>query len=670
MAGIVIFGGTVEGRKLAEALIESENELHISVATEYGGALLPRSGEHIHVHTGRLAEEEMEQFLRECRADYCVDATHPYAAVVTENIYEACKKIQVPYIRILRENTKMQEDGGITYVNSVEEAVTFLAGTHGRILITTGSKELAKYTALADYEERCFARVLSTAQVVEDCKCLGFQGKNLIAMQGPFSEELNYAMLKQIDAAYLVTKQSGHQGGYPEKCEAALRAGVHIVAVGRPAQKLSDDVKTMKLEEAIAFFGKSEKSEEAYSQSQGRRKVYLIGMGPGSSTGFTLEAERCLLDSQVVIGAGRILDICTKLGDKPRFSCYRGEEIAAFLRENPQYERAAVVFSGDVGFYSGARGVREYLQEYDVQTVPGIASPVCFLDKLGIAWEEVHFASRHGQECRLVPLLRQYKRVCLLLGREQDIPEICEELLQYHMEGVRITVGERLSYPEEQIFTGSPEKLRKKRFDALSIALFENDEAQAGQLSYGMEDSGFVRGRVPMTKEEIRVLSLSKLKLRQDSVLYDVGAGTGSVSVEAARICSFGRVYAIERNQEALALIEQNKERFDAEALWIVAGKAPEALNALEKPTHVFIGGSGGRLKEIVAAIRNKNPHTRFVVNAVTLETLWAVRQLAEEYPAYADMEILQVNVARSRILGDYHMMSAENPVFIISFGG
>lgn len=670
MARIVIFGGTVEGRRLAEELLDSGNELYISVATEYGAGLLPGNGGHIHVHTGRLAEEEMERFLQECGADYCVDATHPYAAVVTENIYEACKKIQVPYIRILRENTEPAGKSDITCVNSVEEAVDFLAGTHGRILITTGSKELVKYTRLDDYENRCVARVLSTIQAVEECKRLGFQGKNLIAMQGPFSEELNYAMLKQTDASYLVTKQSGRQGGYLEKCEAALRAGVHIVAVGRPAQKFSGDVRTMELTEAITFFRKVGNREKMYSQQKSRRRVYLIGMGMGNDSGFTLEAEKCLLDSQVVIGAGRILEICKGMRDKPRFSCYKGEEIAAFLKENPQYDRAAVVFSGDVGFYSGAKGVREHLEEYEVQMVPGIASPVCFLDKLGIPWEDVHFASRHGRECRMVPLLRQYKRVCVLLGREQDISEICEELLMYRMEKVRITVGERLSYPEERIVTGLPKQLCGQRFDALSIALFENKEAGTGQVCCGMEDAFFMRGRVPMTKEEIRVLSLSKLRLSQDSVVYDVGAGTGSVSVEAARICSFGRVYAIERNQEALTLIEQNQERFGVEALRIVTGEAPEALADLEKPTHAFIGGSGGRLQGIVAAIRKKNPHTRFVVNVVTLETLWAVRQLVEEYPEYADMEILQVSVAKSKSLGDYHLMSAENPVFIISFGG
>jgi precorrin-6Y C5,15-methyltransferase (decarboxylating) len=186
----------------------------------------------------------------------------------------------------------------------------------------------------------------------------------------------------------------------------------------------------------------------------------------------------------------------------------------------------------------------------------------------------------------------------------------------------------------------------------------------------GIADTEFIREKVPMTKEEIRTLSLCKLGLKRDSVLYDIGAGTGSVCVEAAGICTQGKVYAVEQRHEAVQLIRENQRKFAADNLVVCEGAAPEVLSRLLAPTHAFIGGSGGHLLEIVAAVREKNPAVRFVVNVVTMETLGQISSLCEKFPEYADMEIIQVSVSKSRPLGRYHLMEAENPVYIISFGG
>lgn len=196
-----------------------------------------------------------------------------------------------------------------------------------------------------------------------------------------------------------------------------------------------------------------------------------------------------------------------------------------------------------------------------------------------------------------------------------------------------------------------------------------------------IKDSEFIRGNVPMTKEEIRTISLSKLGITGGSVIYDIGAGTGSVSVTAALMCPDARVYAFEKNDEAIKLIRLNSERFGAKNIEVVAGDAMENLensgrlkgmehDGLSVPTHVFVGGSGGKLTEIVRAIHVKNAQTRFVVNAVTLETLDRCLALMGEFPEYADMDIIQMGISRGKRVGGYHMMTAENPIYIISFGG
>lgn len=686
MADIVIFGGTSEGRRLAESFCEMHVQVHICVATEYGADLLPKHS-HLHVHTGRMDVDEMEEFFMTLSADYCLDATHPYAVEVTENIFQACHRRGIPYIRVIREDESLVFDGkkggmqgnSLFYeVPDVETAVEFLKETKGNVLLTTGSKELEKYAVLPDYQSRCYVRVLPTPEVIGKCRALGFEGSHIIGMQGPFSEDMNYAMIKQIHAGWLVTKCSGRAGGYQEKCEAALRANVNILVIRRPDETAdmpeeSDCIqKKMSLDETIRFIQERYRMEE-------KRELYLIGMGPGDAALLTKEAENCLKKCDVIIGAKRIVEIWQNHQNKPYFESYRKEEILPYLQEHPEYRSIALVYSGDIGFYSGAKGMRAYLAEYvlkewgdlfEIYPVSGISSPIYFLNKLGLAWEDVPFVSLHGRQMNLIYLIKHHMKICSLLGEKDAIAEISQTLLNYGMKQIRITVGERLSYSDERIVTGYPKDFLQKKFDALAVVLFENPDFQVQRACPGMEDSAFIRGKVPMTKQEIRVLSLSKLKLLTDSVLYDIGAGTGSVAVEAALQCEMGRVYAIEKNPEGIALIEENKIRFGTENLVIVEGEAPEALEDLPIPTHVFIGGSSGKMINIIQKVREKNRDVRFVITAITLETLGSLEQIKEQFPEYADMEVVQINAARSRELGRYHLMSAENPVFIICFGG
>lgn len=249
MADVVMFGGTTEGRLIAERFgrifARTATRLLVCVATEYGAGLIKQT-KNVSVHVGRLDAAKMKQFLEDSGATLCIDATHPYATDVTANISAVCEELGIASVRVVREQLGDNKDGILTAgcedimtvnVDSVEEAVRYLEKTEGNIFIATGSKELEKFTEIKNYRERCTARVLSTAEVVEHCAKLGFEGRNLIAMQGPFSEDINYEMLKLTGAKWLVTKNSGREGGYIEKCEACIRAGVNIVIIGRPKEK-------------------------------------------------------------------------------------------------------------------------------------------------------------------------------------------------------------------------------------------------------------------------------------------------------------------------------------------------------------------------------------------------------------------------------------------------
>lgn len=250
---IVIFGGTTEGRELAEYFLQLNKngtvqyEIHMFVATEYGARVLPEETS-FQVHTGRLDAGQIQAVLCELSADLCLDATHPYAVCVTQNLYQACQQAQIPYIRIRREIAQNQEN--CVLVEDAQAAAEFLKETKGNILITTGSKELAAFTKIPDYETRCTVRVLPTPEVVEGCMALGFSGRHLICMQGPFDLELNRATLRYADAAWLVTKASGKKGGYDEKCEAALLEGVQLVVIGCPKETVTP---VMTLQQAMQY---------------------------------------------------------------------------------------------------------------------------------------------------------------------------------------------------------------------------------------------------------------------------------------------------------------------------------------------------------------------------------------------------------------------------------
>ncbi|HJD46931.1 MAG TPA: precorrin-6A reductase [Candidatus Mediterraneibacter norfolkensis] len=240
--GILIFAGTTEGRKLAEYASEHDINCYVSTATEYGKSILGNL-KGIECISGRMDETEIEDFVKDHDIRLVIDATHPFAVEVTKNIRAACLTADTQYIRCLREGGKKSdvcEDGeeeNIVITGSVQEAVEYLRHTQGNILIATGSKELHLYTAIEGYEKRCFARVLSTREAVEESVRLGFKGRNLIAMQGPFSAEMNVALLHQTEATYFVSKESGKAGGFEEKVKAARETGAVLVVVGRPEEE-------------------------------------------------------------------------------------------------------------------------------------------------------------------------------------------------------------------------------------------------------------------------------------------------------------------------------------------------------------------------------------------------------------------------------------------------
>lgn len=648
----IVFAGTTEGYALCEFLAENRVSVYACAATEYGGSLL-QENEFLHVSAGRLKTEDMEELFRKENPEIVLDATHPYAAEVTKNIRTACESAGVLYQRILRPEGEKNSEA--IYVESTEEAAAFLSGTEGNIFLTTGSKELAKFTGIPDYKERLFARVLSIPSVIRSCAELGIEGKHLIGMQGPFSAEINEAMLRQFQCSYLVTKDTGLAGGFPEKMEACQRCGVTPVIIGRPLKE-----EGLSLQDARVFLSKM----FGFTLSQ---KISLVGIGMGAEKTLTLEGKKALNEAELLIGAKRMTEAVQKPGQMVLHE-YRSEKIVEYIREHPKYRTVAIALSGDVGFYSGAKKLINQL-DGNVEVICGISSVVYFMSKIGLSWDDAKIVSTHGRNCNLISLIRHNPKVFSILGTEDGVAVLASRLVYYGMGDVTLYVGENLSYENEKIFHDKAANLTEYRGDALSVVTACNEKATPMSAVHGISDGEFLRGKAPMTKEEVRTVSLSKLRLSEDSVCYDVGAGTGSVSVEMALRAWMGQVYAIEKKEDALALLKENKKKFAVDNLAIIPGVAPEAMTELPAPTHAFIGGSSGNMQDIINLLLEKNPKVRIVINCITLETVTEAMNAIRDF-GLEDVDIVQLAAARSKSIGRYHMMMGENPIYIISCSG
>ena len=653
MCKLCVFAGTTEGRELVEFLSTQNVTVTACVATEYGETLLtPR--DNLTISAQRLTCEEMEALFSRENFDMVVDATHPYASAVTENIATACEKAGARYQRLLRGGCKAGEDA--VFVPDIPAAVEYLNGCDGTILLTTGSKELAKYAGLTNFAERVYARVLPMEDSLRLCQSAGLKPAHILAMQGPFSVEMNVAMLKSVGAKYLVTKDSGTAGGFDEKVTAVRAAGAQLVIIGRPPQR-----EGLTLSATVDFLCREFNLHR-------KPKVSVVGIGPGSRDAMTLEVRRAMEEADCLIGAKRMLEAGLRPGQAV-FDAVSPAKIAEYIEKHLEFNRFAVVMSGDVGFFSGTKKLLPLLTNCDVTVLPGLSSMVYLCARLGTAYEDVRPVSLHGRDHDIVPDIRRYRRVFTLVGGENGMGMLCQKLTEAGLGYVKVSVGENLSYPQERITTGTAGELAEMTFESLSVALIENPLADP-VVTHGLPDEAFQRREsVPMTKSEVRSVCLSKLALTEHAVCWDVGAGSGSVAIEMALKATGGQVYAIERKDTAVALLQENTRRFGLGNLTVVPGLAPDACRELPPPTHVFIGGSAGNMRQILDEILGKNPNARIVATAVTLESIGELTQCVKDIP-FTSAEVVSMTVARDRKAGPYHLMIGQNPIFIFTMQG
>lgn len=399
--------------------------------------------------------------------------------------------------------------------------------------------------------------------------------------------------------------------------------------------------------------------------------LYVIGMGPGNPKLLTEEARACIVESEVLLGPDRLIESASaiSLQKSIKIGCKLNEMEELIKKYSVNY-RVSVLASGDTGFYSIANWIRKRFEDtIEVRYITGMSSLQYFCNQLQQPYEGIHTISVHGRENLVLGEVLAHSKVFVLTGGTYKVQDVCKMLVEQGLGEIKVSIGEHLSYPQERILKGEAKDFFNQAFNDLAVMLIERVEVSKERpVTYGLPDEAFIRGKVPMTKEEVRSVCLSKLNLLENDIIYDVGAGTGSVAIEMARLCKKGYVYALEKKAEAIELIEANKEAFDIHNMDVIRATCPEGMEALPPPDKVFIGGSSGNLKDILGVILMKNNPLTIVITAITLETLSEALNCAKRYDL--ELDIVQMSVASSKTIGDYHMMMGQNPIFIITMKG
>ena len=397
-----------------------------------------------------------------------------------------------------------------------------------------------------------------------------------------------------------------------------------------------------------------------------QQKIYLVGAGITGWEGFGQKALDVIAKSEVLIGHQRHLDIF------PEFSGEKMvlEDLSIMLEYlRTTQKRCVVLGSGDPNFFGVARFLMRNLPKERIEIFPNLTSVQYAFARIKEPWDDAVFVSVHGRGLgRAIDRIIAAEKVAILTDKVNTPAAIARELIARGAEGYDAWLCEEMGMSGEKFTRTDVKGLLELPASELNILiLIKTWEPQLAHYPLiGIEDDEFATSKKLITKQEVRAVTLAKLQLQDDLTMWDIGAGSGSVSIEASNLLPNGRIFALERNSQCVSFLKENLKKFVARNVKLVEAFAPEGLEDLPDPDRVFIGGSGGMLEEIIDGVdRRLKVDGRIVVNAVTLDTLTKTVELLEGH-GYT-VEVTCVNIAKTKPLSEYKLLEAQNPVYIIA---
>lgn len=434
-------------------------------------------------------------------------------------------------------------------------------------------------------------------------------------------------------------------------------------------------------------------------------KLCLVGIGYRP---LAARAHAVVMDAVVLLASSRLLDVFRRYDEfgtvKDRIKVIdKVPDTISFIREwfsRPSARPLVLLASGDPLFFGiGRRMIEEFGRE-GVEILPDLSSIQMAFARINLPWDDAFFISLHGgpdiakrrklpYEIKDIPwLLERYGKLGILTDKDNNPSVIAaviarsEASKQYQAPGIALPstrndgaamiVCERLGYPDEKISSGTLDEMEGRTFTDPNVVILQKPGAgsqgpanQKSDIRFGLREDDVLHERGLITKDEVRAVTLHKLRLPHTGVFWDIGAGSGSVSLEAGRLCPGLTIYAVEKDEARAGMVRENATRLGARNISIISGPAPDALVGLPAPDCVFIGGSDGNLDDIVGLVSEKMPSGVIVINAAALETLHEALTGLERNGF--SVEVSEISVSRSKLVAGRRLMSALNPVFIIT---
>jgi precorrin-6Y C5,15-methyltransferase (decarboxylating) len=399
-----------------------------------------------------------------------------------------------------------------------------------------------------------------------------------------------------------------------------------------------------------------------------RDKVHIIGVAPEGASSLLPEARRLLNGAEIILGGKRLLDMFPSLAGEKITIGNNLAEITRLIKRNLGRKRMVVLASGDPNFYGIARYLTAKLGKDVFEIMPNVSAMQVAFARIKEGWEDAVLASVHSRPIEdIVEVVRSNSKVGIFTDDEHTPATIARVLLEHGVDGYRAYVCQNLGGKNEKIAKTNLPNLVKMKFSPLNVLILLREQSKRQPPIFGIPEASFYRRREGLiTKQEVRAVSLAKMNLSDESIVWDIGAGSGAISIEASFLARRGRVFAVEKNQKDIALIKKNLRKFHISNVEVVQAFAPDGLENLPHPTAVFIGGSGGRMEEIIDFVCQRlKPGGRIVINIVVLEHL-SVAIDALKARGFVP-EVTLVNIARSTNVGGLTRFEALNPIFVVT---
>jgi precorrin-6Y C5,15-methyltransferase (decarboxylating) len=423
-------------------------------------------------------------------------------------------------------------------------------------------------------------------------------------------------------------------------------------------------------------------------------RLFVIGIGYKP---FEQRARDILINSQVILASDRLLEVFKGYSEfeiiKDKIKVFNNvDKTIEFIRNfflqpsasglQPNFKPITLLASGDPMFFGiGRRAVKEFGKD-NVEILPDLSSIQVAFSRIKEPWDDAFLISLHGgpdpEKRRRLPyemedipsLLKRHNKIAILTDKENNPSKIAlflSSAFSLQPSALKMYVCERLGYPDEKIIEGTVEEIAKMTFSEPNVVIIQKteDRMQSTEIVFGLKEDEITHSRGLITKDEIRAVTIHRLRLPLRGIVWDIGAGSGSVSIEIARLNPYLKVFAIEKDKEQIENIRKNKISFNTKNIEIIEGIAPEVLKTLPKPDRIFIGGSGNRLREIIDFVSDTIEKGIVVINAVQLETLSGSIDLFNKKGFSVD--VVQLNISRMKNIGSGNYLFALNPVFVIT---